>query len=73
MLNLLSSLSGKISLLIFIIFVCNIFYGKAVIYFSLTPLFRLPDVAEFLLLFLACLFFVVYSLTEESLLRNRVK
>lgn len=70
MLNLLGSLSGKISLLIFIVFVSNIFYGKVVIYFSLTPLFTLPDVAEFLLLFSACLFFVVYSLTEETLLKK---
>jgi hypothetical protein len=73
MLNLLGSLSGKISLLIFIVFVCNIFYGKTIIYLSLTPLFTLPDIAEFLLLFLACLFFVVYTLAEELLQKNRVK
>jgi hypothetical protein len=73
MLNLLGSLSGKISLLIFIVFVCNIFYGKTIIYFSLTPLFTLPDIAEFLLLFLACLFFVVYTLAEELLQKKRVK
>ncbi|MFT7491357.1 MAG: hypothetical protein ACI80S_000940 [Pseudohongiellaceae bacterium] len=73
MLNLLGSLSGKISLLIFIVFVCNIFYGKTIIYLSLTPLFTLPDIAEFLLLFLACLFFVVYTLAEELLQKKRVK
>jgi hypothetical protein len=66
-------LPGKIAIFLLVVFISNIFYGKAVIYFSLTPLFIVSDVAEFLMLFLACLFFVAYSLIEEYRLKNQVK
>ncbi|MCP3672448.1 MAG: hypothetical protein GY814_18855 [Gammaproteobacteria bacterium] len=66
MANMIVHTAGRISLVLFLVFVANIFYGKAVISFGLSPLFKLSDVMEFLLLFLVAIFFVIFALQREK-------
>ena len=68
MAKMIGRAAGQISMVLFLVFVANVFYGKAVIYFGWEPLFKLSDVMEFLLLFLVAIFFVIFTLQREKTL-----
>ncbi len=70
MTKMIGRMAGRISLTLFLVFVANILYGKAVSVFAWEPLFRLNDVTEFLLLFLVSIFFVIFILQQEKALKG---
>ncbi|MES9897564.1 MAG: hypothetical protein ABW148_00905 [Sedimenticola sp.] len=70
MAKMIGRIAGRISLVLFLVFVANILYGKAAIYLGIEPLIKLTDVMEFLLLFLVSIFFVIFILQQEKALKG---
>ena len=68
MAKMVGRLAGRISLVLFLIFVANILYGKLAIHFGFEAVGKLTDIAEFLLLFVVSIFFVIFSLQREKAL-----
>ncbi len=70
MAKMIGRIAGRISLVLFLVFVANILYGKMAIYFQFEPLVKFSDVMEFLLLILVSIFFVIFALQREKALRE---
>jgi len=70
MTKIIGRMAGRISLVLFLVFVANILNGKFAIYFGMEPLIKLSEVVEFLLLLLASIFFVIFTLQREAALRE---
>ncbi len=70
MAKMISRIAGPVSLILFLVFVANIINGKLAIYYGIEPVIQLSEVTEFLLLLLASIFFVIFTLQKEAALRE---